>query len=44
MSKFTDAKDKVLDFVDSVRADPKKLLVATAVIAFVLGFAVAKLA
>jgi hypothetical protein len=41
---FSEAKDKVLDFVDAVRADPKKLLIATAVIAFVMGFAVAKLA
>lgn len=38
-----DAKHKLLDFVDTVKADPKKQLIAAALIAFALGFVFAKL-
>lgn len=37
-----DAKHKLLDFVDTVKADPKKQLLAVAVIAFALGFVFAE--
>ena len=40
----TELKDKVLDFVDAVKADPRKQLIAVAVVAFVAGFAVHALA
>lgn len=39
---FDDFKHKALDFVDAVRADPKKLNLAIGVVAFILGFAFAK--
>ncbi len=42
-AKLNSLKDKVLDFVDAVKADPKKQLLVVFVVGFVGGFAVRSL-